>query len=509
VKELGAPEGSATWPDAFGVAFYTSHNAELDTDEPNILFYGDWGARADAASQLLDAVLADAVKTDKWRIETGDEVLGRKVTTVHLPEDEAMKAIRERYGGQMGVEVSRTTEKLFYVRDGSRFFVSTERSGIEDALEAVDGKRKSKVPDSKEFQSAMDQLGEQDVSAVVLTGPLQKALPGTGMGPLAMMEPVLQTLLGDVKAWCVGLDVQGTRGQVEVTATALMSGPKTGLWSMLGPSAPVDKPPPLIGADSVSYGRMNVQFKEFMPLVNSLAANLPPEITDMLDQWLINYGPAVTKALDAIGPGMWFSSQIRQPVTPESLVGNTIMACSNPKAVVPVLAQFGPQMGMEPRDVDGNTIFSGAGSPMSVGVSNGYIAMGDGKQVEQAMRAVGQKDLPSLADNPSYKKAATAAGTEPLVGWGFTDIVARWGFDREMIKSAAEESASMGQLMEQADDSPWAKRVGFTMPENSLEHLAELEPATLAKYVGSTVWSIKMGENGLVARYWLMPGQGE
>lgn len=507
IKELGAPEGSATWPDAFGVAFFTTHNAELDSEQPQILFYGDWGTRADAASQLFDAVIADTVKTEKWRTETGDEILGRKVTVLHLAADD--QEMRERVGGSVAVEMNRTTESLLYARDGSRFFVSTNRAGLQDALEAVDGKRKSSVAESKDYQSALDLLGTQDISCVLLTGPMQKALPGTGMGPLSMMEPLMQTLLGDVKAWCVGVDVQGPRGQVEVTGTALMPGPKVGLWTLLGAGAPIENPPPMVGPEAISYSRINIAFKEIMPLLNTVAANLPPQATDMLDEWLINFGPAVTKAFEAMGPSVWMTSQIRQPISPESVVGNTIIACSNPKAVIPVIAQFGPQMSLQPRDVDGNTIFSSEGIPFALGVSNGYVSIGDSKQVEQAMRAVGQKDLPTVAENPAYKKASKSAGTEPLVGWGFIDVVARWGFDREMIKLALEDEAMIGQIVEEADDSPWAKRLGYDFPDNMLELLTALDTATLAKYVGPYVWSVKVGEKGLVGRLWVMPGTEE
>ncbi|MBL9141890.1 MAG: hypothetical protein JNK53_08490, partial [Phycisphaerae bacterium] len=507
LKEIGAPAGSATWPDAFGIALYTAHNAELDTDEGHMLMYGDWGARADAFAQLVDASLADAVKKEKWKTESKDEIAGRKVVTVTIPESDDVKAMRQEFGG-LGVDMTSSKDTFLYVRDGTRFFVGTERAGIEEALEVVDGSRKSKLPDSKDYQAAMDQLGAQDLSFALLTGPMQKLLAGEGMGMMAMMQPMIQPLLGDVHAWCGGLKIQGTRGQVELTATALVPGQKAGLWSLIGPSMPIEPPPPLIGPEAISYARFNVQFKEIMNVVNTVAANVP-EMGDFLDPWLLNFGPAVTKALESMGPGMWMSSQVRQPVTPESLVSSTIIACANPKAVVPMLTQFGAPMGLEPRDVDGNTIFSSDSPPMSIGVSNGYMAMGDSKQVEQAMRAVGQRDLPSVSENAAFKRAATAAGSDPVVGWGYSDLVARWAFDREMLKLKHKEMGTMPRLVDESDDTPWAKRVGYKMPDDSMEKLATLEPSTVAKFIGPMVWTCQKDDKGAVLRMWVMPAASE
>lgn len=325
---------------------------------------------------------------------------------------------------------------------------------------------------------------------------------------LAMVQPLIQPLFGDVQAWCFGLDVQGERGQVELTQTVLVPGQKAGVWSLVGPSVPIEPPPPMIGPDAISYARFNVQFKEIMNLVNTVAAN-DPQMSEFLDPWLLNFGPAVTKGLEAMGPGMWMSSQVRQPMTPESLVSSTVIACSNPKAVVPMLTQLGAPVGMEPRDVDGNTIFSSDAPPMAIGVSNGYMAMGDPKQVEQAMRSVGQKDLPSIAENPAFKRALGSAGTDAVVGWGYSDMVARWAFDREMIKLAAKDGGTLPRMISESDDSSWAKRMGYELPEDALEKLATLEPATLAKHIGPLVWTCRMGDKGVVTRVWLMAPAAE
>lgn len=504
VKELGAPEGAASFPDAFGAALYTSHNNELDTDEAQFLLYGDWGARSDAFAQLVDAVLADAVRKDGWKTDAADEVSGRKVTAIRIPPSAGDRAMKEQFE-VFGVEMTTAREVFYYVRDGSRFFVCTERSGLEDVFEVVDGKRKSAFPDSRDYQAAVDQIGTQDLSAILLTGPLQKSLTGEGAGMLSMLQPMIQPLFGDVLAWSLGMRIGGQADrQIEISQGVLIPGQKVGVWKLLGPSMPIEPPPPMIGPEAISYMRMNVQFKEIMNLVNSMAASVP-EVGDMLDPWLLNFGPVVSKGMEALGPGVWTASEVRQPVTPESLVSSTIVACSNPKAVVPMLTQLGAVASMEPRDVDGNTIFTGKGLPFSIGVANGYMAYGDTRQVEQAMRALGQKDLHSVSENASYKRAARAVGSQAVIGWGYADLVARWAFDREIMSTAGKESGVISKTVDRTDNSTWAGRVGYRVPEDTNERLAKLEPQTLAKFIGPLVWTSAMGDKGIVTRAWLMP----
>ena len=246
----------------------------------------------------------------------------------------------------MDMSFAKKTEKLWYCRTGSRFLVATEAAGLEDALEALDGKRKAKLSEQPDFRGAMDQLGETDISFTVLTGPMQKSMTGEGAGTMALLQPVLQPLFGDVQAWTVGIGIDTPRGQVDVTSGIYVPGQKVGLWSLLGPAAPIEPPPPMIGPDAVGFGRVNVQLKDMMNMINTVVANLPEEQAAEIDGFLVNFGPVLGKAFEALGPGIWTYETIRQPITPESRVTGTIVTCTNPKAVVPMITQFGGTMGL-------------------------------------------------------------------------------------------------------------------------------------------------------------------
>lgn len=500
LKELGIPEGSVDWPSVGGMTLFTVHDEELDVEQSHALVYGDWGAKADGMAKLFDAVIAESVKKDGVTVEKED-IAGREVQVLNLQKADAKRNGR---GGAMGVEMdlsfAKNAEKVYYCRDGSRFLASTDAGGLEDALLALDGKRKAKLPEQSDFRGAMDQLGETDISVVILTGPLQKSIAGEGAGTIAMLQPVLQPLVGDVQAWTIGMGIDTPRGQIEVTSGIYVPGEKVGVWSLLGPSAPIEAPPPMIGPDAVAFGRVNVQLKNLMNLINSVVANLPEEQAQEIDGFLVNFGPVMSKGFEALGPGIWTYETIRQPVTPESRVTGTIVTCTNPKAVVPMITQFGGTMGLEPRDFDGNTIFSADFLPMSIGVANGFMATGDSKLVEQAMRSMGQKDLPSVADNQAYKTAALAVGGEAVISWGYIDLPARWGFERELLAQFGEDDSKLDNAVGKADDSSVAKRLGFKVPGNANDVLKTMDAAMVAKYFGSFVWSMKSDSKGFVTR---------
>lgn len=506
LKELGLPEDSLSWPEAAGMALYTVRNEELDADEAHMLIYGDFGEHADSMAKFFEATLAESVRKDGVKV-VKDEVAGREmqIITLRTPE-EIMK--QNARGGAMGVQMDLTfakrAEKIFYVRDGSRFFAATEIGAVQDALATVDGKRKSKLPEQADFRGAISQLGDVDLSVVILTGAMQKSIAGEGAGMLAMMQPVMQPLFGDVQAWTVGVTFGTDRGQLEVSSGIFVPGQRTGIWALLGPAQTVEAPPPMIGPDASGFGRINVQFKEFMNLVNTVAANLPEMQAQELDGMLVNFGPVLSKGFEAMGPGVWTYETLRQPYTPESRVSASIVACTNPKAVVPMIAQFGGTMGLEPRDVDGNTIFSAGFIPVSIGVSNGYVASGDSKLVEQAMRSMGQKDLPSIAENPSYKAAAAAMGNDPVISWGVIDLAARWEFERQMLQEYGKDDSKLDNAMGRADDSDVAKRIGYKLPANMNDTLKSIDGAMVAKYMGPFTWSMKSTDAGFVTRAWVM-----
>ena len=503
LAEMGVPEGSFSWPVAFGVALFTVHDEELDAEESHTLFYGDWGAGADGMAKVFDAFIDEAIRKDGVTVEKED-VAGREVRSFKLPDAQKKGPAGGGMDLKVDFSVNRPFERVHFCRDGSRFIACTDLGGLEDALEAIDGKRTAKLPEQADFRGAMDQLGETDISVAILTGPMQKGFTGEGAGMLALLTPVLQPLFGDVQAWTIGIGVGTALGQVELTSGIYVPGEKPGAWSLLGPAAPIEAPPPMIGPDATGMGRVNVRFPKLMEVINSALASLPQDQADQIDAMLLELGPMMTKGFEALGPGVWTYETVRQPLTPESRVSATMMSCSNPKAVYEFVEQMGGSMGLEPRDFDGNTIFGSEFMPFSVGVANGWLATGDSKLVEQSMRAIGQKDLPSVADSPAYKAAALAVGGDPVIAWGFIDTAARWELERQLLEQFGEDDSRLDNVVGRADDSSYAKRFGYKLPDESDEILKKIDGAMVARHVGPMAWSMRGDARGFVTRAALM-----
>jgi hypothetical protein len=502
LSEMGVPEGSFSWPVAFGVALFTVHDEELDAEESHTFFYGDWGAGADGMAKVFDAFIDEAIRKDGVTVEKED-VAGREVRSFKLPD-----APKQAPGGGMDLQVdfsvNRPFERVHFCRDGTRFIACTDLGALEDALEAIDGKRTAKLPDQADFRGAMDQLGETDISVAILTGPMQKSFTGEGAGMLALLTPVMQPLFGDVQAWTIGIGVGTTLGQVELTSGIYVPGEKVGAWSLLGPAAPIGAPPPMIGPDATGLGRVNVRFPKVMEVINAAMASLPQDQADQIDAMLLELGPMMTKGFEALGPGVWTYETVRQPLTPESRVSSTVVSCSNPKSVYEFVEQMGGSMGLEPRDFDGNTIFGSEFMPFAVGIANGWMATGDSKLVEQSMRAIGQKDLPSVADSPAYKAAALAVGGEPVIAWGYIDTAARWELERQLMEQFGEDDSRLDNVVGRADDSSYAKRFGYKLPDESGEILKKIDGAMVARHMGPMAWSMRADARGFVTRAALM-----
>jgi hypothetical protein len=185
-------------------------------------------------------------------------------------------------------------------------------------------------------------------------------------------------------------------------------------------------------------------------------------------------------------------------------VSSTVVSCSNPKSVYEFVEQMGGSMGLEPRDFDGNTIFGSEFMPFAVGIANGWMATGDSKLVEQSMRAIGQKDLPSVADSPAYKAAALAVGGEPVIAWGYIDTAARWELERQLMEQFGEDDSRLDNVVGRADDSSYAKRFGYKLPDESGEILKKIDGAMVARHMGPMAWSMRADARGFVTRAALM-----
>ncbi|MBM4112883.1 MAG: hypothetical protein FJ253_05835, partial [Phycisphaerae bacterium] len=351
LEELGLPEDTLSWPVSGGLAMFLERNEELDTSEPMFVAIADWGDGADKMAAFFDASLAEVAKETPDAIET-KEIRGRKATIFTPPTPAPQEP--DPFSG-MGADPMPKIEKIVYVRDGSRFLLSSGTYAMEDALTAIDVPPTKLVTDEEDARGALQQIGSGDVVAILRTGPLAPMVEQMAMGPAALVLPLLGQLFGDIQAYGFSVTVDAPVGMLDSTITVYTPEGRKGLLTLVdeGPVAPA---PAIVPQDAIGYSHINVAFGKTMDLVDSIVAGMPEEFAENIDQSLQMYGPTLRKAFAVLGPDVHVYTAISQPITPDSESSTVAIACSDEQAVIPLINMFAPMMGFESRDFVGQTI---------------------------------------------------------------------------------------------------------------------------------------------------------
>lgn len=483
-EKLVAPEGTV------GVGLFLEMNEELGQKQPQMLAVAEYGASADKAQEMFDSIFGALAKKD-IKIEERD-LRGRSVKSLQIPEAEAEEDEDEfdDFGAMPDPsELFKGMRTIHFCRDGDRYLVSSSLVALEDALEVLDGKKPgATLEGNDDYQRALRQLGDaRQAWAVLLTAPIQPLLGQVGGGMAAMVTPVLGKLVGDIRAYSFGLGVDGKDGMAESRIGILSPAGKVGLLSLLE-SRPRGAVPPHVGPDAVSYGRMNIRFRGIMPLVNDVVKNIPAPFGDQIEMQLEQFGPTLEKSFSELGPEMHVSTTLAQPLTAESKQQSVAIRSPNPDSFRPLLDLFAPMGGLAPQDFLGNTIWADEFSPMAFGLGGGWVVIGDQRSVEGVLRAAGQKDLASLAEDKGFRRAFSIIPDQELVGWGWQNVVAEYRF------SKIEFQAQMEELKQILGDDAAAE----FEPDGLAGILQAISPELLEKHIGPSVWWMQSSDDGFV-----------
>lgn len=506
LAEMGIDGDSVPWPGAVRLAVFLDRDPELDADAIGIMLCADYGDRADAAAKMVDGVIAQLERESGRGTEQVDIGGGRRATVIPLPRaDEELGdggRQRPRANPLEGLgQVAATPDSLFYLRDGSRFWVASSVASLEDALGAAEGRGET-LSSLEDWQGASAQLGGTDVQAIFFTAPLQPLVRPLLAGPMGPMQPLIQKLFGDIRAWGFGLSVGGERGMVELSSTVFVPGEKLGLVSLVSEGVEVDAPPAMCGDDAISYQRLNVRFDGIMKLLEDALAALPDmqaeQIAPLLEQW----GPGMRKAFGAIGPTMWsFTNPV--PGTEGGTRSVTVMRCSDERAATALIALAAPSAGLMPRDFQGGQIYSGDGVPMAIGLGGSGVLFGDLAAVEQVMRASTDASARSLSENAVYKRAASSVPPGPVSGWGYVDAVRSFDLNRKQMLA---EDGLIGRIDDAIDDrEAVTDMLPAQLPPSLRDALQEVDAALLARYLGPVVYEMRPSDRGLAIRAWWLP----
>jgi hypothetical protein len=275
---------------------------------------------------------------------------------------------------------------------------------------------------------------------------------------------------------------------------------------LLDRPAPRGELPGFIGPDVVSFSSFNFDmggFGKFVmgfvrgnPMLQAQVGPMMPEIEAMLDSISASLGDRVYTIMTQ-----------QRPITLESVGSLVAITCTDAQAFETAISGFAPQMGMQPRDFLGHRIYSmdpgmaemmgiPGGGP-AIGIGAGHVFLGTDLPVQQALRSAGQADLPSLAGESGFRKAAAGLSQDNTIGWGFVDTVNT--FEGSMIASRLQQQQMIEDMREW--DPDMADEMANDMP-NPLKHWDQQSLDTLRELIGPMAWQVRSTETGFVMNFY-------
>ncbi len=524
-EEEGEQQGVPCPQGPVGLAIFPVAGADPmaggDAEQSRIgyMLMGDYGTAAPRMGRIVEALLEKARKDGLELRE--QEVLGRTVYSFDLSAPEAGAALGqpldedmedwegdEDFGGMMPApdpaEFLRSLGHVQYCRDGSRFLVSSDPEALHKALEIIDEDGRSGLDARQDFQAAMRQLGPTDGYALLLVRDLWGGLIPPDDPMMMMVQGMIKSVVGDIRALGLGMRVGSGETMVEDTFAVYMPSGKAGLTALMDLETPQGTLPPFVSPQAVVYGRGNFRFAGITPFLRSVAQT-NPLIGAEINRMLAENGPMIERLCGALGPRVHTITTLSRPITMDSLRELYAIECGRPADVEAVLAEHAADWGLTSRDFMGNRIYSMNfgemammfGGPIgtediAIGVGGGHMFVGSAPVVEDALRAGARKSGPSFADDPDFKRAQRVLKAQKCVGWGVVNLPGYLEYMKEIpdlyMKQMIAEDPEHAGMMGGADPA-WG---GFDVK-------------MIAKYIGPLCWEVRSRDDGFAGRYVLLP----
>ena len=505
LQKLGVAEDAWSAPRSVGGALYAARDEKLDSDQANFLLHAEWAQGADGVATVFEAVMAEFEKEKPGRVRAV-EIRGHKATAISVKPEEPAPEIgrdgrprrpRPRRGGLFGEGGTfQHVATIWYVREGSHFLLGSREEDLSEALGVLEGQSRPCVQDDPDFAAALEQVGHGDGWAVLLTGPIQRVAGAVGP-QMAFLQPMLTTLFGEVRAYGFSLASDAPAAQLELVSGILVKGDRTGVLALPEPAVAAAAPPKFAPADAAGYGRLQVQFRDVMKLVETAVSGMPEETAAMFEPALQQYGPDLRKAFDALGPELHVVSRSTRKGGDTEDQGIYAVTCRDEHAVTGLMNLFLPEAGFKPRDFNGSTIFTGDDQEASMGFGGGMFYMGSTPMVEQCLRGGDG----GLGETPACRAALSAVGTDPVLGWGYTDLVASMEVRRDEMVAAARRAE--GRMLPK-DQREIADRVGIDVPDGVVGRLKDVDARSLGEGFGPMQWDMRSVKDGLLTRLRLL-----
>jgi hypothetical protein len=533
LDELGLDEESVQPPTGgLGVALFAVQDEETLTPGIGLLLVADYGENADQTAELFDAVMKKGEEDGEVEFEERD-IMGRTVRVFELPDtsdgdDMAMG------GGMPGMPDPQEMlfggmKEIYFVREGDAFMLCTDMEALRGAFTVCDDEPYDSLDDRDEFREMNPELGRNDMYAMIMLRDLGPIITANDpMNMLFMVSQLLKQVIGDVKGAAMSARLDGDTAMIEQRFIVYMPNGKTGVTALMTDEKPRGRMPSFVGANATSYSFVSFDMHglptALQPVFNMARMFMGPQTQE-------EEGPTPEEMFAEIAS--WFGTDhhivetMDRPVSADSVQQFFALECTKPQEMQDFLSTKGPQMGLEGRDFLGTMIFTvelgemfgmpggapgmdmGAPESMSVGFAGGYAFVGPTPSVEQALRASGEGDAASLADEAMFQRAVAALGGDPAVAWGYSDTVSLLEGEAATVKARLEaQKAEMEELAREYPDMAEEFRQTDEM-DAFLEVLTKIDFDLLREYIGPSAWRMRATDKGFAGVSYLLSAEAD
>lgn len=520
-EDLKLPTGSAGFS-AWAVG--AGRDAKLA-----VLVLADYGDEAESMHETIVKALENAQKQGKIELKESEED-GLEFWTYSVVEpedgddDDGEDDDMPDFGGGADDLLGEAMlgddalEEMHYARIGSHLVVTSLVETLLDTQAQIEGEDRPSVSDNAEFNAARRQVKNAPAFGVLLIQngreQLKKEIEAQGEDA-AEMAQALQMIdalgLGSVQAIGVGARLDTDSGMAE-QMYGVLTPAKEGLLKLID-SAPMKfDPPAFVGGDAASTWSMQFDFSGVIPLLNKVIATMPEEQQGEVGGMVMMASATAGPLLANIGPEFSVTTAYDRPFAHDSQRMLGAFKTKDVAAIQQAIAGFAPMVGLESRDFLGNQIWSPAqggflpDDAVAIGIAAGYMFVGPGPTVENAVRTAAAGDAPKLASEPDFRRAMRPLAGQGL-GFSFTSFARTMAYTcwmaQNIDKVLEAQHAAMfgGQPALDQDEQAWRDEMLKSMKESTPGWMKSMPPAEVfTRHIGDTSAEFLSTEDGFVAR---------
>lgn len=497
---------------------------------PAVLIMADYADQAEEMHTTLITALekAQARKQAEYKEDEHD---GVTIYTYKLiePDQDAPEVVDDEGDpmDDMGPDGGWEYEEMHYARAGNILLVCSEMEFMEKSIDRLKGAKGSSIAENETFQRVRSQLGPNQAYTVMMADAGREWLKkefargeAEGDDPFPAMASVLMSTLGleQLQGAGMGLTFESDAAITELSY-AVLAPKKEGIIALFDTPEMPFNPPTFVGADTSSYTAVQVNFPGILPLAERVIRNLPEDTKAMVEGQFMMAQQMMGPMLANLGPEMHIINKYERPFSAESTKQVYAIKLRDQQAFTQALKGIVPMMGLEPREFNGNQIYSPGDGGMlpreafSVGLGFGHAFMGPTTAVENLMRDAGAADAARLAGEAAFKKAQQLT-TGKGIGYSYVKMSESIDWLEWYMKNydkiiEAQITAMFGaNPPADEDERQWRDQYLKDSKNNIPAMMKDPPPMHLfRKHIGDTVAEFRSTSEGFVGKYWMLPAE--